>query len=218
MPEPVPPESVPWTSVAQSRPEALLAVSGRSSSDVWAVGADRGRGPAVLHYDGTAWRELATGQRADLWWVHAFENGPVMMAGGNATLLRYEDGVFTRMRTPGLARHTVYGVWGPSPEDVYAVGSVSGQSGFIWHYDGTQWSEVALPYDELPRTADGDIPGFFKVWGTGGDVYVVGAQGVVLRSRAGAAFTRIPTDTTARLFTRARRRGRRDGGGRRGPG
>lgn len=200
-PEPVPPEPVPWTSVAQSRPEALLAVSGRSSSDVWAVGADRGRGPAVLHYDGKAWRELATGQRGDLWWVHAFEKGPVMMAGGNATLLRYEDGVFTRMRTPGLARHTVYGVWGPSPEDVYAVGSVSGQSGFIWHYDGTQWSEVALPYDELPRTADGDIPGFFKVWGTGGDVYVVGARGVVLRSRAGAAFTRIPTDTTSRLFT-----------------
>ncbi|MFP2906152.1 hypothetical protein ACLESD_14025 [Pyxidicoccus sp. 3LFB2] len=137
---------------------------------MWAVGADRGRGPAVLHFDGSAWSELATGHRGDLWWVHAFQDGPVVMAGGNATILRYENGAFTRMRTPGLARHTVYGVWGARPDDLYAVGSVAGRSGFIWHYDGTAWSELPLPLAELPRTADGDIPGFFKVWGTGGDV------------------------------------------------
>ena len=70
--------------------------------------------------------ELATGYRGDLWWVHAFEQGPVLMAGANATILRYENGQFTRMSTPGLARHTVYGVWGARPDDVYAVGSVSG--------------------------------------------------------------------------------------------
>ena len=204
--------------MAESRPEALLSVSGRSRSDVWAVGADRGRGPAVLHYDGTAWTELSTGQRGDLWWVHAFENGPVLLAGGNATILRYEDGVFTRMRTPGLARHTVYGLWGASPDDVYAVGSVSGQSGFIWHYDGTQWSEVALPYGELPRTADGDIPGFFKVWGTGGGRVRGGRAG------RGAALARgwgLRADSHRHHepALHGARRGRcRDGGGRRGPG
>lgn len=199
-PEPTP-EPVPWAALAKTRPEALLSISGRSASDVWAVGADRGRGPAVLHFDGTAWSEVPTGVRTDLWWVHAFQDGPVLMSGGSATILRYENGAFTRMPTPGLARHTVYGVWGSRPDDMYAVGSVADRAGFIWHSDGTRWSEVALPLTDLPRTEDGDIPGFFKVWGTGADVYVVGARGVVLRSREGRAFEVIPTGTTRRLFT-----------------
>ena len=59
-----------------------------------------------------------------------------MMAGANANILRYEDGTFTRMPTPGLAHHTVYGLWGSRPDDVYAVGSVAGRAGFVWHYDG----------------------------------------------------------------------------------
>jgi len=201
-PTPMPPPApIPWAAVAKWRPEALLSISGRSASDVWVVGADRGGGPEVLHFDGTAWRTPYTGMRGDLWWVHAFQDGPVMMAGGGATILRYENGAFTRMRTPGLARHTVYGVWGARPDDVYAVGSMSDRSGFIWHYDGTQWSELPLPLADLPRTADGDIPGFFKVWGTGSDVYVVGGKGMVLRSRGGGAFAVVPTGTTSRLFT-----------------
>ncbi len=200
--EPAPVPEQPWATVAEVQDEALLSVTGRSSSDVWAVGADRGAGPRVVHFDGTQWQALRTGQRGDLWWVHAFAQGPVMMAGANATILRYENGQFTRMSTPGLARQTVYGLWGDRPDDVYAVGSVSGRGGFIWHFDGTAWREVALPAADMPRTPDGDFPGLFKVWGNGqGDVYVVGALGVVLRSRAGGAFERLPTGTTSRLFT-----------------
>lgn len=191
-----------WRLVATQRPEAFLSVSGRSARDVYVVGADKGRGPVVLHYNGQGWEELATGHRGDLWWVHAFAEGPVLMAGANATVLRYEGGQFTRMRTPGLARHTVYGVWGSNPNNVYAVGSVGGRSGFIWHYDGAEWRELPVPHESMPRTADGDIPGFFKVWGTaGGDVYVVGARGVVLRSRQGGPFEVLATGSAYRLFT-----------------
>jgi hypothetical protein len=201
-PPPPEPEPQPWSIVAQDRPEALLSIAGRSRSDVWAVGADRGQGPLVLHYDGTRWQRQALEHHGDLWWVHAFEQGPLFMGGANATLLRYENGQFTRMSTPGLARHTVYGVWGARPDDVYAVGSVSDRGGFIWHYDGTAWREVPLPYADMPRTPDGDVPGLFKVWGTSqGDVYVVGGLGTVLRSRAGGAFERLATGTTNRLFT-----------------
>ena len=200
-PEPAPPEQ-PWATVADQQTAALLSVTGRSSTDVWAVGADKGSGPRVLHFDGAEWRALSTGQRGDLWWVHAFEQGPVMMAGANATILRYDNGQFTRMSTPGLARQTVYGLWGARPDDVYAVGSVSGRGGFIWHFDGTAWREVALPAEAMPRTPDGDFPGLFKVWGNAqGEVYVVGALGTVLRSRSGGAFEVLPTGTTSRLFT-----------------
>lgn len=199
-PDPEPAPQGEWSVVSQGLPGALLSVAGTSATDVWAVGADKGQGPTVLHFDGAAWTAVPTGTRGTLWWAHAFAGGPVFFGGANSTVLRYEGGTFTRLPTPGVAHHTVFGLWGTSPTDLYAVGSVSGRNGFIWHWDGTAMSEVALPSD-LPTTA-GDIPGLFKVWGDGkGHVWVVGGRGVVLRSTDGGAFERIPTSTEATLFT-----------------
>jgi hypothetical protein len=200
-PTPTPVSTPPWAVVATGLPEALLSITGRSATDVWAVGADKGQGPIVLHYDGTAWTRVVTGTRGTLWWAHAFDDGTLFIGGAGSTILRSDGTTFTRMHTPGLAAHTVFGVWGTSTSDAYAVGSVSGRSGFVWHFDGTTWSEMALPED-LPVTALGDTPGFFKVWGDGaGHVYVVGGRGVLLRSTAGAAFERLMVDTDATLFT-----------------
>lgn len=191
-----------WTVLGEHAKEALLSVAGRSERDVFAVGADKGAGPLVLHWDGEAWQRLTTGARGDLWWVHAFADGPVFMAGAYSTILRLEhDGGFTRMKTPGLGVHTVYGLWGPSPDDLYAVGSVTGRNGFVWHWDGAAWSELPLP-DDIPQNDDHDIPGFFKVWGRSGDeVYVVGGGGVVLRGNASDGFAVVPSGTKSLLFT-----------------
>ncbi len=199
-----PPLAAPteWTVLGEHAKEALLSVAGRSERDVYAVGADKGAGPLVLHYDGAGWQRLATGARGDLWWVHAFADGPVFMAGAYSTILRLEeDGGFTRMPTPGLGVHTVYGLWGPAPDDLYAVGSVTGRNGFVWHFDGEAWTELALPA-EIPQNDDHDIPGFFKVWGRSSDeVYVVGGGGVVLRGNAADGFTVVPSGTNTLLFT-----------------
>lgn len=190
-----------WTAVAQQAREALLAVGGRDEKDVFAVGADKGHGPIVLHYDGSKWERLATGSRGDLWWVHAFADGPVFLAGAYATVLKYEGGTFTRMKTPGIGFQTVYGVWGSAPNDLYAVGSGAGRNGFVWHYDGETWTDLALPLD-LPATDLGDTPGFFKVWGhNADDVWVVGGRGVVLRGNARDGFKQIPSGTEEPLFT-----------------
>ena len=50
------PEQPPptWSIVSSGLDEALLSISGTAADDVWAVGADQGRGPLVLHYDGTS--------------------------------------------------------------------------------------------------------------------------------------------------------------------
>lgn len=192
----------PWKLVASGAPEALLSVSGRSSVDVYAVGADKGRGPLVLHYDGSGWQRLETGTRGDLWWVAPIPGGPVLIGGADGTILRYEDGTFERMKTPGLARHTIYGIWGRGPDDVYAVGAVAGRGGFVWHWDGAAWTEVPTPDDALPRTADGDIHGFFKVWGNDqGDVWVVGGRGVLLHTRDRFPFVRVNTGIDETLLT-----------------
>lgn len=199
---PGPAAAPPWELVASDLPDAVLSIDGTSASNVWAVGADHGSGPIVLHWDGTRWTRVSTGTRGTLWWVHAFSDGTLYVAGAGATILRSSDGTtFTRMPTPGLAAQTVFGVWGTTPDDAYAVGSFAGRDGFVWHYDGTSWSEMALPSGG-PLDALGDAPGLFKVWGDGaGHVYVVGGHGVMLRSTGGAPFTRLTTTTDATLFT-----------------
>jgi hypothetical protein len=189
-----------WQLLASELPSALLSVSGRSASDIYAVGADKGQGPLVLHFDGTRWKELHTGQRGDLWWVQALPKGPVLMAGAGGMVLRYDGEHFERLQTPGLGRQTVYGVWGTEGDDFYAVGSASGRSGFVWHCRHGAFETEELPIDELP-VATGELPGFFKVFGMGDDVWVVGAGGTVLRREGQGPFTRVPTTTKDTLFT-----------------
>ncbi|HEY3816254.1 MAG TPA: vanadium-dependent haloperoxidase [Polyangiaceae bacterium] len=189
-----------WQVVALELPSALLSVSARSASDVYAVGSDKGSGPLVLHFDGKTWESLRTGQTGDLWWVHAFPQGPILMAGASATILKYDGQHFERMPTPGLGRQTVYGVWGKSPDDFYAVGSAAGRNGFIWHYRGAAFERETLPID-LPLLAGGELPGFFKVWGTGDDVWVVGAGGAILHRTGSGPFNVVPSGTKNTLFT-----------------
>jgi hypothetical protein len=189
-----------WQLLASELPSALLSVSARSPTDVFAVGADKGRGPLVLHFDGKRWRELSTGQHGDLWWVQAMPGGPALMAGASGTVLRYDGARFERMGTPGLGRQTVYGVWGTSGDDFYAVGSAAGRNGFIWHHHDGAFEAETLPND-LPRVAGGELPGFFKVFGVGDEVWVCGAGGAILHRKGSAPFAVCPAATKDTLFT-----------------
>ena len=190
-----------WSVVVDSPEAALLSVSGRRADDVWMVGAAGADGPVVLHYDGVAWETKPSGVQADLWWVHVLPAGSVYVAGSGAIVLREQVDVFERMRTPGLAKHILFGVWASSDHDVYAVGSAQGRNGFVWHYDGNSWVDLPLPAG-LPEDENADIPGFFKVWGSSAsDVWVVGDRGVVLRGSARGGFGIVPSGSEERLFT-----------------
>ena len=189
-----------WSALSSAAGEAFLAVTGTSARDVWVVGADKGNGPAVLHWNGEAWTRERPDIHGDLWWTHAFPGGPVFMAGGRGNVVRYQDGVFTRLDTPGFARHTVFGLWGATPDDLWAVGSVAGRNGFIWRMQGGVWSEVALP-EGLAVDAFGDPPGLFKVWGrAANDVYFVGARGLLLHFD-GQVLRKLDTPSQGSLFT-----------------
>lgn len=190
-----------WETVASDLDEAVLSISGISATDVWAVGADRGHGPLVLHYDGGSWSRVATGTTGDLWWIATTAGGPTFVAGKSASVLRYDGTSFTRMQTPGLAAHTIFGLWAKSASDVWAVGSISGRNGFVWHYDGASWRDVPVPVSVPAANSVNDSAGFFKVWGdSAGNPWVVGAQGAVLHYN-GTAFESVPSGTNQTLFT-----------------
>jgi len=197
---PAPPAPPAWELVATELPSALMSVDGASAKDIYAVGADKGNGPLVVHFDGAAWSELETGQHGDLWWVHAFPDGTAVMGGAGAMVLRLTGGHFERLPNTGLSHHTVFGVWGLSPKDFYAVGSAAGRNGFIWHYENGAFREETLPAD-LPLGVHGQLPGFFKAWGSGDDVWVVGSGGTILHRKGSGPFERVPTSVKDILFT-----------------
>lgn len=194
------PEPREWQVVSHGLGEALMSIGGRAADDVWAVGADQGQGPLVLHFDGARWTRHETGTRGHLWWVHAFADGTAMTGGVRGTILEWTGMGFVRHRTPSLARQTVFGLWGTGRDNVWAVGAeTSGRRGFLWHFDGAAWAEVALPAD-IPLRA-GETPGLFKVWGASAtDVWVSGADGLVLHFD-GQAWKRVESPATETLFT-----------------
>ncbi|HSY20487.1 MAG TPA: vanadium-dependent haloperoxidase [Polyangiaceae bacterium] len=198
------PEATPappgWQILASELPSALLSVAGTGPGDIYAVGADKGRGPLVLHYDGARWSSLETGQRGDLWWVQAFPDHAAVTAGSSGMILVLRGNTCERLKTPGLGRQTVYGVWGKSAQDFYAVGSAAGRDGFVWHFVNGAFEDEAVPADG-PRLSGGETPGFFKVFGRDDDVWVVGAGGTVLHRRGAAPFTLLPAPTKDTLFT-----------------
>jgi hypothetical protein len=195
--DPDPPKDS-WELVFAQLPGALLSVWGTSSTDVWAVGGDPldGNGPTVIHFDGDRWSQLATGEsQGNLWWVFGFADGPVYMGGDGGVILRYELGTFTKMTTPGTG--TVFGIWGATPDDVWAVGGNSEAiGGFAWRLDGDAWiDEPTLPTDVPGKAA------LWKVFGTAtNDAWLVGSNGVSLHWD-GSSFTSGDTGVGASLFT-----------------
>jgi hypothetical protein len=96
------------------------------------------------------------------------------MSGSNGKIIKYENGTFTPMTTPGTL--IVFGMWGAAPDDVWAVGGNFSGGGFAWHYDGTAWTvQPGLP---ASLETSGNL---FKVGGrASNDVWMVGTTGTAI--------------------------------------
>jgi hypothetical protein len=190
-----------WAMVFQGLPGALISVDGTSAHDVWLAGADTRdkKGALVLHYDGKTWLRRATGIEADLWWVHVFAKDSVYFGGAKGTIAHYDGTAFTRMDTPG--KSTVYGIWGASEDEIWAVGGEPDVSpGFVWRWDGKAWNDMTAM---LPPQKSGDAirPALFKVWGQAADdLWIVGYEGTTVHWN-GSAFEAADSGTDQPLFT-----------------
>jgi len=167
----------PWTVIANDQPSSLQSVWASNETDVYVVGGDRldGTGPIVDHYDGTTWTKLdSTARSINLWWTFGFAGGPVFMSGTSGTIVRYQDGAFQSLTTPGTA--TVYGMWGADATHLWAVGGNGAGGGFVWQFDGTTWTART----DVPA----DIVSSGTIWKIGGrsadDIWMSGTHGTML--------------------------------------
>ncbi len=193
-----PVEEVGWQLVHNDLPGALLSVWGTGPDDVWAVGGDArdGTGPLVIHFDGAAWSRVPTGEtEGNLWWVFGFADGPVYMGGEGGVILRREGGTFTRMSTPGT--DTVYGIWGASPSQLWAVGGAADSTGgFAWRLSGDTWTPEPSVPAEVPTTG-----AIWKIFGTAADeAWLVGSNGIALHWD-GSKLMSADTGVGSSLFT-----------------
>jgi len=165
-----------WQLLGERRPSSLLAVWAGSPQDVWVVGGREGAGmgPSVFHYDGVTWSKLDTGQdNVDLWQEFGFSGDAVYFGGSNGTILRYRNGAFEKLPTP--SPDIIFGLWGSSPDDVWAVGGQTTGKAFVWRLQGGAFMPVTGVPAEL---ATGTV---WKVTGrAANDVWMSCSRGLVL--------------------------------------
>jgi hypothetical protein len=171
-----------WHVVLSGLEGTLLSAWGTSPADVFAVGGSLGNGgPAIaLHYDGSAWTDLAPGGADTLWWAHGTGPHDVWMVGEHGRIEHWDGTHFVQHASGTTA--TLFGVWAAAPNDVWAVGGTPGgadPNDVVLHYDGAVWTPAP------PPMALGVA--YFKVWGSGAeDVFVVGQAGTIWHRKGGA--------------------------------
>jgi len=187
-----------WHVVLRDLPAALLSVSGRGPDDLWLTGADPGDGGGAWLVHGTpgAFSRVdlrpADPDGGHLWWTTAPSADAVFTVGERGRAFRIDRPSLAVTRLPTGTDATLYGVWGATPELLWAVGGYvpprTGPPTVVRITDG-----VGAPVTDLPPELPPDVT-LFKVWGAAADdVWVVGERGTVLHfDGAGWTLTTLP--------------------------
>ena len=151
----------------------LLGIWGTLANDLFVVG----RQGTVAHFDGTSWKAVETGSRADLQAIWGTSGTNVLVVGTGGTILRYDGTGWSTDASPTSAQ--LQGIWGSSPKDVFAIAeTVPEQSHQIVHYDGRAWATV--------EEGDKDLLGIRGASST--CVYAVGAKREGSQTTSGVFF------------------------------
>jgi hypothetical protein len=167
-----------WFHVASDTTERLTAVAGRGRSDVIAVG----KNGASVHWDGSAWHEVASGVTSDFAAL-TFGGSFLWATTTDGKILRWDGASFTSI---GDTATKLGGIWAASDDDAWAVGD-----NVIFHFDGNTWSPI-------PVEQSGCTTGAWGVWGTSAtDVWFSRCEYGLGAHWDGAAFTKTTEPTGA---------------------
>ncbi len=159
-----------WSPVTTPTTALLTGVWGSAADDVWASGV----GGTLLHWDGTTWTTAPSGTTDDLGaiWGSGVDDVWVAVA-RQPQFLHWNGGGWTPVASGG-SEAGLTALWGSGADDVWAVGG-DAASGEVLHFGGAFWSTVwSAP------AAVGKLTG---VWGNGGTLFVVAANGMIFGSQ-----------------------------------
>jgi hypothetical protein len=152
------------------RTAVLSGVWSDGPSNAWAVGP----APVVFHWNGNAWNTVITPTQTQ------FGNPFAVWGSGNTTVLvgtQFVRCTGEACSVEGSAPDSLYGVWGSSTSNIFAVG----RGGHIMRSTGQGWTAMQSPTTRTLR----------RVWGSGpNDVWAVG-DSVLLRFN-GTAWQPVP--------------------------
>jgi hypothetical protein len=186
-----------WTVVEERAPEgAFLMAWGATSNDVWVVGGQPDAG-VVLRGDagGFAPHPLPEGTPI-LNWVHGTSVGDVWVGGVGGTLLHWDGSEWEDHSIP--MEEAIWGIHARSPTEAWAVGGTSAWGGSFavaLRWDGEEWTAL-----DLPPPAD-EAANLFKVTHDGTHLWMVGTQGLALRSADGETLEVVYTGVANDLVT-----------------
>lgn len=172
----------------------LDAVAARASNDVWAVGGDRDYPEVslVLHWNGTAWRQVTVPNIGPLDAV-AVSTGVVYVAGGDR-VEEFNGTAWTKLPVPpsaglitGLA-DTAGGLWAVGYVD-FACGEGTCTHSYAAVWNGATWTV----------TPAGGGTGLTDVVGTGSQVLASSADGKVLRLTLSGAVPQVTPQIDGQL-------------------
>ncbi len=133
----------------------------------------------IYRWNGTTWSLSATGTSlgTTFYAVHGTTATSVIAVGANGVVARWNGTAWAAM-TSGTTR-ALYAVWVEDATTAYAVGD----NGIVIRFNGTAWSTEAA----------GSTASLNGVWSGSGLVYVVGANGEMLRKSGTWSRVALPT-------------------------
>lgn len=190
-----------WSTMTSPVSDNLNAVWGRSAIDVFAVG-DNGK---ILHYNGAAWQAMTSPTSDNLHsvWGFATPGYPVFAGGRDGDILTYAGGNWSFMETPlsdGIWNYTIiYGIWGYSPSNLYAVGSKSGDSTediFLRCTNGSTWQQITGP----PGSGSPATVFPTAIWGVTDNLLYIGGDDGIYQLTDGTTWTQVLSDDIADIW------------------
>jgi hypothetical protein len=80
-------------------------------------------------------------------------------------------------QNPPVQGNQLWGVWGSSPSDIFAVGV----AGTLLHYDGTRWDRINKDIGRALTNVWGTRrKNLHDVWGSDNNLFVIGVTGTIL--------------------------------------
>jgi hypothetical protein len=138
-----------WTQVATPFSTTVNltvnAISGDSASDIWVVGETATRGytggtrtSVILHYNGSAWTQVAAPDQSGLLDVDAVSPTDVWAIAADGAVLKWNGSAWRAVTTLELSNNA--SIAALSATDVWVA-----QEGGLSHYNGTTWTTSSLP-------------------------------------------------------------------------